>query len=299
MVQKFKFCLWLVDLLTVKPLTLIDIQHKWVNSTLNDRQEELPERTFSRYRRDIESLLNVDIQCDKRNGNIYFIANKEELQSNRLLEWLRMCYRLTNLSKDIKKKTVVVLDPAPPAAEHLEPILDAIERHQSMQLVYKSHYKDPQDISFFPVFVRLCHQRWYVIGLQLETMKERVLAFERISSMNNGDPRPDLKQIALKRINPADYFIHNYGVLKEHKSEFIKIRVTWPQNAYIKDVPLHHSQRVIQETEDYSDFELFISPTFDFIQSLLTHRETLTVLSPQTFKEEMIDVLKNMLANYQ
>ncbi|WGQ12910.1 hypothetical protein [Sphingobacterium faecium] len=61
MVQKFKFCLWLVDLLTVKPLTLIDIQHKWVNSTLNDRQEELPERTFSRYRRDTESLLNVDI----------------------------------------------------------------------------------------------------------------------------------------------------------------------------------------------------------------------------------------------
>lgn len=107
MVQKFKFCLWLVDLLTVKPLTLIDKQHKWVNSTLNDRQEELPERTFSRYRRDTESLLNVDIQCDKRNGNIYFIANKEELQSNRLLEWLRMCYRLTNLSKDIKKKQLL------------------------------------------------------------------------------------------------------------------------------------------------------------------------------------------------
>ena len=36
MIFKYKFCLWLIDTLSIQPLTLPEIQKKWLNASANE-----------------------------------------------------------------------------------------------------------------------------------------------------------------------------------------------------------------------------------------------------------------------
>lgn len=275
---KNKFCLWLLDSLQRKPMNLQEIQAKWMNASCNPDQIELTERTFNRYRRIAETHYQIQIKCNRSLGNRYEIENKEEILDNRFLSWELTSFRLGNLSKEIRDKSIVVMDPAPPAADLLEPILESIESKKILRMIYKSHYKEAKEVYFYPVFVRLCGQRWYVVGINCADNNERVYAFERIQELDldtGKECRHFNKNI---KITPKDFFSHSYGVIKEGEPELIKIRAFWPQNAYLKDVPLHSSQEIVEEFESYTDFELFIRPTYDFIQALLSQREQLVVM---------------------
>ncbi|WP_185211747.1 helix-turn-helix transcriptional regulator [Sphingobacterium mizutaii] len=297
--HKNKFCLWLLDTLQRKPLNLQEIQAKWLYASCNPDQIELSERTFNRYRRMAESQYQVQIKCNRSLGNRYEIENKEEILNDRFLSWELTSFRLGNLSREIRDKSIVVMEPAPPAADLLEPILECIESKKIMRMVYKSHYKEAKEVSFYPVFVRLCGQRWYVVGVNCVDNKERIYAFERIRELNIESGK-DTKFVKKNiKINPKDYFANSYGVIKEGEPVLIKIRAFWPQNAYLKDVPLHHSQEIVEECDGYTDFEVFIRPTYDFIQALLSNREQLVVIEPQSLRLEMINILENMIGRYE
>ena len=44
MIFKYKFCLWLIDTLSIQPLTLPEIQKKWLNASANEDGDPLAER---------------------------------------------------------------------------------------------------------------------------------------------------------------------------------------------------------------------------------------------------------------
>ena len=177
--------------------------------------------------------------------------------------------------------------------------MDAVENNRNLEFIYKSHYQESKKVQFLPVFVRLCHQRWYVVGINLESMKQRVYAFERIQELHTLTRRSTLGKSFSDKIKPSDYFAHSYGVINEGEPTLIQIRAFSPQNAYLRDVPLHHSQEVISQNEDYTDFELYVRPTYDFIQALLSNREKVIVLEPSAFKKEILSILKAMQESYE
>lgn len=43
MIFKYKFCLWLIDTLSIQPLTLPEIQKKWLNASANEDGDPLAE----------------------------------------------------------------------------------------------------------------------------------------------------------------------------------------------------------------------------------------------------------------
>ncbi len=293
--DKYKFCIWLVDSLLRKSLSFEEIQTKWETSSDNDNNKELSGRSFIRYRREAEMLFYVQIKYEKRLGK-YSLVGRENIQHEKLLSWILATYRLSNVSLDIKQRSVIQLESPAPKSEYLEIILEAIENKSMLHLTYKSHYKDPEDLDFYPVFVRLCQQRWYVIGINLKKNSVRVYAFERISNLTI--QRYSGKQIS-HSIEPDDYFSYSYGIINDQEPQLIQIRAFWPQNLYLKDVPLHSSQQILIETEDFTDFELFVRPTYDFIQALLSQREQVKVLEPPSFVKDMREVIAKMAANYR
>ncbi len=62
---------------------------------------------------------------------------------------------------------------------------------------------------------------------------------------------------------------------------------------------MHESQELINETEDYTDFEIFVRPTYDLKQEFLWNRDKLAVLSPESFRLNMIQVLEATLNGYK
>jgi len=293
--DKYKFCIWLVDSLLRKPLSFEELQNKWTSSSSNDSNKELSERSFIRYRREAELLFHVQIKYEKRIGK-YSLVDSENIQQDKLLSWILATYRLSSISLDIKQKSIIQLEPPAPKSEYLDIILEAIESKSKLHLIYKSHYKDPEELDFYPVFVRLCQQRWYVIGVNLNKDLVRVYAFERISNLKIQSY--DGKSIS-HSINPDEYFSYSYGVINDEEPQLIQIRAFWPQNLYLKDVPLHPSQEVLYETEDFTDFELFVRPTYDFIQALLSQREQVVVLEPLSLVNGIKNVINKMVANYR
>jgi predicted DNA-binding transcriptional regulator YafY len=70
------------------------------------------------------------------------------------------------------------------------------------------------------------------------------------------------------------------------------------QRRYIQTLPLHHSQEETEVAEDYSVFSYILSPTFDFKQQILSYGDTVEVLSPDWFREEMKESVGNMYRMY-
>ena len=62
--------------------------------------------------------------------------------------------------------------------------------------------------------------------------------------------------------------------------------------------PLHHSQRIVEETDDYTIFSWRLKPSYDFIQQLLTMNAHIEVLEPISLRENMKGLLQEMLGKY-
>ena len=83
--------------------------------------------------------------------------------------------------------------------------------------------------------------------------------------------------------NPAEWFKDCYGIMNDFSvpMEKIVIRAFGREANYMRDLPLHHSQQEVEIMEEYSDFELFLRPTADFIAPLLARGSAIKVLYPQ------------------
>lgn len=299
MIFKYKFCMWLIDTLSTSPLTFPQIQKKWMDATANEEGDPLFERTFNRYRREAESLMYVDIECDKKNGNIYRIVWPNGFKNNELQQWLLSAFRISNLASRVSQREEIIIESAPPAAWLLQDIMEAIDKKHPLALTYKSHYQKPQPLQFIPSFVRLFKQRWYVIGENMENKRCVTLALERISNFTIGEQQVHFSKTCGILLKPETYFEHCYGIIRQYEPILIKFRAFWPEDAYLRDVKIHTSQTEVNHTEEYTDFEIYVRPTYDLKQELLWHRDKLAILSPDSFRKEMIEIARATLKNYE
>ena len=61
-----------------------DINNRWQNASLNYSCEELPLRTFHNHRVAISEMFDIDILCDRKDGNKYFIEYEEDLNKGKI-----------------------------------------------------------------------------------------------------------------------------------------------------------------------------------------------------------------------
>ena len=99
----------------------------------------------------------------------------------------------------------------------------------------------------------------------------------------------------------ASYFSDCFGVMLDENSkpEKVVIRAYGFEPYYLRDLPLHHSQRVIQSTEEYSDFELRLKITSDFKTKLLSRGEWIEILEPKALAEEIIEWHQKSIDRYK
>ena len=79
----------------------------------------------------------------------------------------------------------------------------------------------------------------------------------------------------------------------------IRLKAYKEKPNYLRSLPLHHSQCEIESNNDYTIFEYKISPTYDFIQEILSHGNQLEVLSPETFRQQIKAIIQEMNTFYE
>ncbi|MGL5317078.1 MAG: WYL domain-containing protein [Bacteroidales bacterium] len=298
---KEKFCIWLIDELLRKDLTLQEIKKKWEKSGSNTEEEDLTSRSFSRYRSYAQDLFDVDIDCRKNaTGEYYYmLKNKEDVQNGYGKSWLISSYRVAGL-QDIKNyRDLVYLEDVPTGSEYLYELIDAIKSSEVLRLRYHSYYVNEFEALFIPRFVRLFKQRWYVVGENFESGEVRTYALERIKSIESTKEKAEGRKLNKELNDPKAYFYNYYGIVRTDKPVTIRFRAFDKQAKYIESVSLHHSQKMISDNSEYSDFEIYAAPTYDLIQEFLSHRENLCVLSPSSLREEMKECILKMAERYK
>lgn len=165
------------------------------------------------------------------------------------------------------------------------------------------------DIVLQPAFVRYFKQRWYVIGVKNSSAEVdvrklvRCLPFDRISFLKLICEKHPLSAKMKKFLTPENYYEDCFGIyrMEDVPVEKIRIRAFYPEYNYIEEVPLHESQQKVKESKDgmYREYTLTIRPSRDFLQELLWHGRNIIVLKPESLRQEMIDILKDMTKSYE
>ena len=275
--NRVKFYSWLIGLLDRKHLTFEEIANEWRDANANQDEDELDKRTFHRYRENIQSQFGITVECDKSDGYRYYLK-RDPIANDDVTEWMLSSLRLASLGDMLKFK-------------------------------YVSGFGAESDIVLQPAFVRYFKQRWYVIGVKNSSAEVdvrklvRCLPLDRISFLKLICEKHPLSAKMKKFLTPENYYEDCFGIyrMEDVPVEKIRIRAFYPEYNYIEEVPLHESQQKVKESKDgmFREYTLIVRPSRDFLQELLWHGRNIIVLKPESLRQEMIGILKNMTKSYE
>ena len=96
------------------------------------------------------------------------------------------------------------------------------------------------------------------------------------------------------------FFSDHFGIIigDDVSVEVIRLKVEASQVKYYRSLPLHHTQKEIESTENFSIFEYRLAPTFDFWQEVLSKGDTVEVLCPESFRSWIAETIANLNSVY-
>ena len=282
----FNRYIWLIDLIySAGYITREEIDRRWSRASLNfDHESMIPKRTFHRYKDAIQEMFQIDIRYNKSRG--YYIENTEDIQRDELRQWLIGTFAVENLigeSSELRRR--ILLEDIPSGQRHLTPIIEAMRDGVKIRIMYQSfHSAEPSTFILAPYCVRVFRQRWYVLGTSEKGKELRLYGLDRILNTE----RTTTPFVLPENFDAEAFFANGYGVtVDERKPEIVRISVDAYQANYLRSLPIHPSQEETERNNDYSVFQFFIVPTYEFIKELLSYGGTLEVLSPKWLRKEM------------
>ena len=296
---QFKEYIWLVNTIyKARKISLKDINEQWLQTEMSEGVE-INRTTFYRHRCAIEDIFGVYIDCDRKAGNKYFIGNREVLHEDSVQNWMLTTLSVSNLlSESMSLNDRILLESVPSGGGMLETVIKAMKESRKLSFSYQKYGKQQPDADreVSPYCVKLFRQRWYVLG-PIANGEMRLFSLDRM-----GDVTLQKEKFKMdKNFDAIAYFSESYGVMVDHRvsTERIVLREYGLEPYYLRDLPLHHSQREIRTTDEYCDFELRLKPTSDFKGKLLQRAEWIEVLDPQSLIDDIIALHQRSINRYK
>lgn len=296
----FRQYIWLVN--TIKrsrKISLKRIQQLWIDNDINNGKP-LSRTTFHRLKLAIEDMFGIQIECDTTDCHQYFIGNPETLTNNSTQSWMLRTLTINNVLMDgLAIKDQLVLENIPSGSEFLPVIIEAIKRKKNLMMGYKKFSdSDAYTTLIQPYCLKVFHQRWYLLGKsERKNYKMAIYSLDRMTELNTTDTSFTMD----RDFDAENFFNRFFGVFinEDMATERIVLRAYPPMTNYLRTLPLHQSQKEITTTDNYSDFEYYMVPTFDFRQAILKEGSELEVLEPQSFRDEIRNELEKASDRYQ
>ncbi|MFJ1428262.1 helix-turn-helix transcriptional regulator [Capnocytophaga canimorsus] len=282
--------IWLIEtILQQDGITLKEIKEKWLKSYLNDEQKDFDRSTFNRYRNTIEDIFGISIICQ---NSKYYIDNKEDIQNNILKKWILNSFTISNFLQEWKSLYHrISLEDIPSGREYLRDIMEAMKQNEQISISYQRFQNDvTKHYVLAPYGVKIFKQRWYVVGFCSELKDIRIFGLDRILKLQ----RTTEKFKFPTDFNLELFFSSSFGVFTDKQIERVVLKTNEEKTKYLKSLPLHHSQKEIKTEDNYTFFEYFLRPTYDFRQEILSHGAEIEVISPNWFREEIQQIVAEM-----
>lgn len=183
--------------------------------------------------------------------------------------------------------------------QYINPLYQAILNQQSLLIEYKSFkaQQSQKDI-YFPYLLKEYRNRWFIIckrkkGTSLATMAlDRIIEFQEL---------PNEKFVPHKGVDFDIYYNDLLGVTKSEKDRAHKVVLEIDKfNApYVLTKPLHHSQRILTETENSIIIRIDVVPNFELEREILGFGECMKVLGPRFLQSRIKKRLMKSMDQYE
>ena len=290
----FQQYIWIINTLRMHGgLTFEELKRKWVEDGVA-HGNVLQRSSFNRHREGILDMFGIVIDCDPRTYR-YSIGNEEVLKDDSVERWLfstLTVHGVLEASGGVKDR--VVLEDVPAGLQYLNTIVTAIKTNRRLRMGYRKFGTDGYVKTVCPYALKLFHQRWYLLGMNDE-QQMRVYALDRMK----GVTLTDETFVVPEDFSAQAYFAEYFGVLTDGtRMEHVVVRAYGKTADYLRTLPLHHSQHVVDTTDDHTDFAFEIRPTEDFLSELLMYGNGIEIVEPVNVREKMRQMLADTLKRY-
>ncbi len=295
---KFKEYIWLVNTIYhAKAITFAEINERWLKTDMSEGME-MARTTFYRHKCAIEDIFGIYIDCDKKNGNRYYIGNEYVLREDSVQNWMLSTLSVGNMVEESQSlHSRILLEHVPSGGDKLQQVIKAMKENRMISLTYR-RYGSPENATYklAPYCVKLFRQRWYLVA-RFESGMFSTFSFDRIEKEELLDEKFKIDE----DFDAARFFSDSYGIVVDDRitPERIVLRAYGYERYYLRDLPLHHSHKEIASTDEYCDFELKLRPTSDFKAQLLSRGQWVEVLEPQSLADEIVEWHKNAIKRYE
>lgn len=219
-------------------------------------------------------------------------------------EWVEdVKLRLNSLLKDSRDSQVVVsydnnVDYNMQFHDNLTLLYDAIICKKALKITYQTFKSDSSITStFHPYHLRQYNNRWFLFGVVEGYSTLTNYALDRIK-------RIEPSHIAYchnKNIIFEDYFYDMVGVSKDPGKipEAVLLKISKETYPYIATKPIHGTQHVVVQNEDYVIIQIEVIPNFELEQQILSYGELMSVIAPQNLRDKIANRIRSSLEQYQ
>lgn len=249
-------------------------------------------RTLERDIKDIEEL-GFPIRL-KPNYGYYLEDRKPDYYTN--TEELLLNFDLLNAinSDSVGSRYILAEHHRPVGSEQMPKLIYAIRNQHPILFDYTlvRHNDEVKHVRVLPHYLKESNQRWYLLGKDGDVLKS--YGIDRISNITiledehfNRDETIDVNEL----------FKDSYGIWQQTDIPVEDIELSYDalDGKFLKSLPIHHSQRVLCDTEEEFRITLRLRITNDFVMELLSRSRSLTVIRPLYLRERIRKVYEEAL----
>ncbi|MBQ9184422.1 MAG: WYL domain-containing protein [Bacteroidales bacterium] len=286
--------IWLIDVFSKaspRGLPLEQILSRWESRW----GEPYNRRSFFNHRSAILDIFGIDIKCN-RGTKLYYI-DFEDLENNKSkASWLIDSFTVNSLLSLSKEGLAgrVSVEAVPSGQKWLMSLMNSMLANEELEISYQKYTGEPLHKRLvLPYALKEYSKRWYLVALEKSQKTIRVYALDRIK-----DVSPTGKNFRFPDDFDVDVlFRDSFGIYAaEHKDlRHIVLKATEREAAYLRDLPLHHSQK---ETEP-GMFSLDVAISDDLVIELLSRGNRLEVLEPRELRDRLSLEFQNAAKLYK
>lgn len=174
--------------------------------------------------------------------------------------------------------------------EHMDIIIDAIQKKKPLNLSYQSFSSNIPTLQIVhPYFLKEYRNRWYVIGLNESKKAIRTYGFDRIKSVTFST---NSRYIPNTLINTKEYLGNCVGVdIKDGNVEIVRLLFTPNQGHYLKTQALHKSQMIIEDCPKNGlllEYRLVVN--YELTGIILSYGADVKVLAPKSLEDKILEI---------
>lgn len=242
--------------------------------------------------RDIQDIEELGFHIDYKRNYGYRIENRYPNALGNTEQMLLNFDLLNAMNSDsIGRQYILPEHHRPMRSEQIPQLIDAIRNNFIVEFNYINFRQgdEVKHVKAEPHFLKESNQRWYLLAKESGILKTYAIdRIYRIETLENEKFERD------KSIDIDGLFRDCFGIWRQEEIpvEDIELSYSSLDGKFIKTLPLHHSQRIIRDTDEEFRIALRLRITNDFVMELLSRSSSLTVIRPQHLRERVYKIFE-------